>query len=79
MILISTHRRLADKGASIYKVSVPAQEVMGRKIPAYTEAFATLRQAEHFTAGYKMTPTIPVITKVAAVTYDAWTGVFSHE
>lgn len=49
MILCSTIRKLAEKGATIYRVDVPEFTMHGKVvIPAHHQYFATRAQADHF-------------------------------
>lgn len=46
MILPSTQIALYESGGTFYRVSWPATEFSGAKIPAYVEDFATKGQAD---------------------------------
>lgn len=54
MILASTVRKLAQQGATIYRVDIPAQDVQGIKFPGMSEYFATKQAAQMAIDGYPL-------------------------
>lgn len=76
MILVSTHRALAAKGATIYRVDYPAftvnlDGIAPASMPASHEHFATLAQANKAITRFGSLAT-GVVSAVRASEFDAW-------
>jgi len=76
MILVSTHAKLVAKNATIYKVTIPVQDVkVGDRVAhinPYSEHFASKTGAETFIQNNMMLRGLTV-TPVAASSFNPWT------
>lgn len=72
MILVSTHRKLVEKGAKIYRVDFPASTVMNKAIPAFHEHFATRAQANKYVENFNVFGRSATITELAAASFNPW-------
>ena len=71
MILVSTHRKLVEKGAVVHRVDWPEMTVIGTTIPAHHEHFATIKQATD--ASINRYPRhFGQVSQVDAADFDAW-------
>jgi len=73
MILVSTHRNLVKKNASIYRVDFPVSTVMGKPVPAFHEHFATRKQADHFAENFNVFSRDATISVIPADSFNPWT------